>query len=101
MPRCRVTYIRVLLDLLDGVLIKRSSIAVEAILAVSTLVDISDPVEMALNLGGSDVRLEGDNVLARNDFVRVNLGSRSSVGEAKEAGRRNSEVLEVNHCEKM
>jgi hypothetical protein len=111
--RDRVNYIRALLDLIDSLLVERTSIALEAILALvgafntllstlvqSTLVNISDPAKMALNLGGSDIRLEGDDVLAGDDLSGVNLGSRSSVGEAEKAGRSDGEVLEVNHCGK-
>lgn len=69
-------------------------------LVQSTLVNILNPAEMALDIGSSDIRLEGDDVLARNDLAGVNLGSsRSGVDEPEEGCRGESEVLEVHHCE--
>lgn len=108
-----VTYIRVLLDLLDGALVERASITLEAILALvgalntilgalvqSTLVNILNPAEMAVDIGSSDIRLESDDVLARNDLAGVNLGSsRGGVDEPEEGSRGESEVFVVHHCE--
>lgn len=107
-----MSYIGALLDLLDGALVERASIAVEAILAVigaldtllgalvqATLVDIANPAEMALDICSSDIRLESNDVFARDDLARVNLSSRSSVDESEEGSRSDGEVLEVHHCE--
>jgi hypothetical protein len=109
-----MSYIGALLDLLDGALVERASIAVEAILAVigaldtllgalvqATLVDIANPAEMALEICSSDIRLESNDVLARDDLARVNLSSRSSVDESEEGSRSDGEVLEVHHCEEV
>jgi hypothetical protein len=104
------TYLRVVLDLINGIFVESASVAMEPVLAVvgpldtlgigvalsnAALVNIFNPSQVALEVL---VRLEGDDVAALDNVAIVALNG-STKGEPKEGGRSKSEGSKVDHFE--
>lgn len=113
-----ITYVRALLNLLNGGGIKGTRVGMKASLVVisllnaivgitlgeTALMNILDPLDVSLDLGNLDRWLKGNDVTAGNNIAgasrkRGRSWSWSCYYAAKECGRHDGEVLEVDHNE--
>lgn len=106
-------YIRAVLDLSNGVLVELADVGVEgvdvellldsrSVAAVqATLVDIVDPGDVRLEVGGLNALLEGDDVLVGDDLALGKSSGGGGESTREQSSEEESKTAEVGHCKKL